>query len=367
MVEVNASAPGSLRTNFDFDRLFDADAVVHARSSGGLLIDVDGLRYGFLGADLSYNSSGEPIAGTIRDIIISAAANGNILFSVFDRAIAAEAFFQPTIPPDNPLLSLILFGDDVLNGGASGDNFTDLLGHNILTGGSDADTITAGDGNDHIYGHRPFAGPDGDDIIIAGGGSDYIQGNAGNDSLDGGGGSDRIKGGQGDDSIAGGPGNDSVNGNLGNDSIAGGGDNDSLRGGQGDDSLDGGSGNDIVMGDLGADYLTGGSGADIFQFGVSGSPAASPDCIVDYVDGTDRIAIGFAPTIILTGDVQPGASAAAAAQALFDGRAGNGEVAALSVGVETYLFYSASGGGTVDSAILLAGVSASVFGTDDFI
>lgn len=254
-----------------------------------------------------------------------------------------------------------IYGNEVANRLESGD------GHDIVMGYEGSDTIIGGGGNDHLYGRASIGGDDGADSISGGDGSDYIQGNAGNDSLDGGFGSDRINGGNNDDHMLGGVGNDTMNGNVGADTIFGGDGNDSLRGGQGGDSIDGGGGNDILSGDLGADTLRGGAGIDVFVFSGASSPAATPDRILDFVDGSDRILLGFAPAAVLTGTAQSGAAAAATtAQQLFDANAGNGEVAALMVGGDTYLFYNSAGGATIDAAIIVAGVNASLFSAADF-
>ena len=60
-------------------------------------------------------------------------------------------------------------------------------------------------------------------------------------------------------------------------------------------------------------------------------------------------------------------AAATAAQQLFDAREGNGEIAVLGVGTDTYVFYSSNGGATADSAILVANVGSSAFNAADFI
>lgn len=300
----------------------------------------------------AWSSLGNPIyiydnAGNIADVDIF---NVMIFYnSVIENAVTGAGDDE-------------LYGNEVANRLEAGD------GHDFVLGYEDADTILGGGGNDHLYGRSPNGGADGADSISGGDGGDYLQGNAGNDSLDGGAGSDRVNGGNNDDHMLGGVGNDTMNGNIGADTVEGGDGNDSLRGGQGGDSISGGAGDDILSGDLGADTLRGGMGADIFTFSGAGSPTATPDQIADFVDGTDRIALGFAPAAILTGVAQASATAAAStAQQLFDGHAGNNEVAALMVGSDTYLFYAANGGATVDSAILLAGINAQLFSTADFV
>ena len=59
-------------------------------------------------------------------------------------------------------------------------------------------------------------------------------------------------------------------------------------------------------------------------------------------------------------------AAATAAQSLFDGRAGQGEVAAVQVGSDSYVFFGNAGGATANSAVQLVGVSTSAIDPGDF-
>nr|WP_047168727.1 family 16 glycosylhydrolase [Sphingomonas sp. Y57] len=290
----------------------------------------------------------------ILNLAVTSGTTGSLLTDYKIDYVRAYTLSElPSAPGQAPA------GDDVLTGTA---------GHDNIQGGAGADTIFGGTGNDHLYGQSPNGGPDGADRIDGGDGSDYLQGNAGADTLDGGNGSDRINGGADDDSIRGGEGNDSINGNLGNDRVGGGIGNDYLRGGQGNDTLDGGDGNDILSGDLGVDLLTGGAGVDHFVFAGCASTLAAPDRITDFQDGVDLLSIGFRPTAVMTGAAQASLSAAAAeAQHLFDAHPGLGEVAAVQVGADTYIFYSGSGGATVDSAVDLGTVDPVSIGTADFV
>lgn len=261
-------------------------------------------------------------------------------------------------------------GNDTVTGSDQGDLLLGGSGHDVLYGLGAADTLDGGPGNDHLYGQSSTGGPDGADVIFGGDGSDYLQGNAGNDTLDGGAGSDRINGGADNDSIVGGLGNDTINGNLGADTIAGGDGNDSLRGGQGDDVISGGDGDDLISGDRGVDSLTGGAGADRFAFdgGQATISGSSVDVVQDYLHGTDHLLLGFAPSAVLAGGNQSSfAAAQIAAQGLFDGHAGDQEVATFQVGGDSYVFWAANAGGTVDSAVQLAGVVASDIGVTDFL
>lgn len=264
-----------------------------------------------------------------------------------------------------------LTGNDNVLGGDLADDIVDLVGHNNLFGGAGADTLTSGTGNDHLYGQSANGGSDGGDSISSGAGSDYINGNAGNDTISGGDGSDRIQGGADADSLSGDAGNDTINGNRGNDQILGGEGNDSLRGGQDNDTISGGAGADIISGDVGIDQLTGGDSVDRFVFGTGTSAVgATVDTVTDFQQGSDLIALGFVPAAVLVGSGTAATIDAAriAAQALFDGAVGNQEVAAVALsGGSTLLFWSASGGATIDSAASFLGQTASDFGRVDFV
>ena len=313
------------------------------------------------------NSSGELGIVDLSGGAWSSLGNALYIYDAAGRLVDTD-IFNVMIFRDSVIENAITgAGDDDIYGNAAANRLESGDGHDIVMGYEGGDTILGGGGNDHLYGRAPTGGEDGADSISGGDGSDYLQGNAGNDSLDGGTGSDRINGGNNDDNLSGGTGHDTMNGNIGADTLNGGDGNDSLRGGQGGDSINGGAGNDILSGDLGADLLSGGEGIDVFLFAAGGSLSAAPDRILDFSDGTDRLSLGFAPVAVLTGANQSTAGAAeSSAQQLFNGRAGNGEVAALMVGGDTYLFYAGNGGATIDSAILISGVDAQLFSIADF-
>lgn len=283
-------------------------------------------------------------------------------------------------------------GNDTIAGG-------DADGAVNAFGGAGADTITLGDGNNHVYGNSSSSmqnAADGNDSITVGTGSNYINGNAGNDTITvgaaGSTGVNRVFGGSGTDTITiTGAGFNSVNGNLGGDTItavaATG--NNMLRGGQGDDSITAGLGQDVVMGDLGADTLvsgtggahltvmTGGDGADVFRFtGAQGTTAGTGTVVyynevTDFTHGVDKIDLPFsldsADLVIGTGASFTSVTAAQAfALQILQNHAavGANEVAAVQVGGDTYLFYNSTGGDvdstvtSLDSTIKLTGMTA---------
>lgn len=291
-------------------------------------------------------------------------------------------------------------GDDVITATAATSDGS------VFNGGAGADDITGTSGNDHIYGLSADAvqgTADGADNLVGGDGGDYIQGNAGADTIDGGLGSDRLRGGADDDSITGGDGNDSINGNAGNDHIDGGADNDFIHGGQGNDVVLGGAGDDILMGDLGNDTLTGGEGFDVLSggdgkdqfnfgatdstfdhtlvqgdggalsYGAEGATSTVADQITDFTDGQDHIQLGFDVTSVLHADAGTtfGNMAAAQnfAQNLIAGAAdGATDVAALTVGTDTYLFFNGAGtDAAIDSAVHVLGIDSASITSADFV
>jgi len=258
-----------------------------------------------------------------------------------------------------------------------------------LMGGDGVDTITGGAGNDHIYGNmllNAAGADDGGDSIDAGAGNDYVNGNAGADSILGNDGNDRLFGGADNDIIGGGNGNDYLQGNKGEDNLAGGIGNDAIHGGADNDVLLGGAGNDQLFGDkgidnltggIGYDQLTGGAGNDVFTFAAGDASFTNlhasstvtdhglTDTVLDFLNGSDKIAIGYVPA---AAEVVHGAAGATFtdvgaaqdyAQSLLTVVH---DVVGVTVGADTYLFYNGSGSAlTIDSAIKFVGVTDAVF------
>jgi len=227
------------------------------------------------------------------------------------------------------------------------------------------DTGTApADGGTSTVSHTPTAG---DDAITAGTAGGTISGLAGNDTITGGTGSDVLYGDAGNDNLAGNAGPDHLLGGGGNDTLSGGAGDDNLQGGTGDDVLNGGDGNDRLMGDGGHDVLTGGAGADRFvvpagcaTFTTTGASAYATEEITDFTFGTDKLALGFHPAGIIDGSASTINAAAAWATQALQSHAGTADLAAVTVGSDTYLFYDDHGaGGALDAAIKLDHVIAS--------
>ena len=270
-------------------------------------------------------------------------------------------------------------GNDLIVGSSSKVNSMGyLVEKDYYYGGAGSDTILGGVGNDQIWGNEPTSptgAPDGADSLNGGGGMDAIHGNVGNDTINGGDGNDALYGGEDNDLLSGDAGKDNLLGESGNDAISGGADDDVLRGGSGDDTLNGDDGNDTLMGELGHDVMSGGAGQDTFSFAVgkatfatTGTAAYVTDEITDLVVGTDKIALGFHPVEILHGSAATiGAAATWATQAL-QSHAGAADVAAVSVGTDTFLFYNDGGtGGVLNSAIHLDHIADSAISLAGFI
>ena len=278
-------------------------------------------------------------------------------------------------------------GNDVITGSSSSTN---NAGHyieaDVYMGGAGADTIVGGLGNDHIYGNAlttTSGAVDGADSLLGGGGNDYIQGNAGSDTIDGGEGNDRIYGGGDSDSMLGGAGNDYMQGNRGLDTVSGGDGNDTVHGGADNDLVYGNDGNDQVFGDAGNDTLSGGAGLDIFTggsgndvfvfsghdaaFDTTGALAWATDEITDFATG-DHIKLDFQPAMVLQGSAASVSEALAYANQALQAHAGQADVAAVTVGNDTYLFWDSTGhGGTIDSSVHVDHKLATSFSTADFI
>ncbi|MBP0447117.1 hypothetical protein J8J14_20275, partial [Roseomonas sp. SSH11] len=204
-------------------------------------------------------------------------------------------------------------GNDSLYGGANNDSLEGGLGSDQLYGEAGNDTLAGGEGGDDLY------GADGADSLLGDAGNDELYGGIGGDTLRGGADSDTLEGGDGEDNLFGDAGADNLRGDGGNDTLEGGGDADTLNGGDGDDLLMGGEGNDSLIGGSGADILLGGEGDDTLQAGIGQdsltggagadrfvvtngtSPAASPNLITDFEGG--GVAGGDVLQLSITGNL----------------------------------------------------------------
>ena len=172
-------------------------------------------------------------------------------------------------------------GDNLIDGSYTGDSELDMIDNLDGVGGTNNDSVQAGDGADTVLaglgddtidggsGNDSLSGGADNDSVLGGIGDDWVSGNSGNDTVDGGDGADSVFGAEGDDSLRGGAGNDSMEGWIGNDTLDGGADNDYLDGADGNDLLFGGTGNDQLLGgnNGGQDTLYGEAGDDTLSAG----------------------------------------------------------------------------------------------------
>ncbi len=278
-----------------------------------------------------------------------------------------------------------LIGDDknnYLSGGFGDDFFEDRGGNDTINAGSGNDFITPGLGNDQIFGGEGF------DIVMYGSHSPsglFVDFNAG--TISGGLGNDTFQSIEGvfasyDDDIL--IGNSNANwfkGIDGNDKLIGYEGNDTLEGNKGDDWLNGGTGDDQINGGEGFDSVTyeeapfgisfdystgtgivnGGYGNDIVTFveAVYGSNYG------DYLIGRDNSDYRYKD--YLYGNDGLDWLLGGAGSDYLDG--GNGydyvtyEKSTLGLGVEVYLSFGLSKGGSAGDDILvnIEGVFGSAF------
>ncbi|MGC1269149.1 MAG: calcium-binding protein [Croceibacterium sp.] len=235
-------------------------------------------------------------------------------------------------------------GADVMSGNAGNDSyFVDDAGdvvQELVGEGTDrvvtSVSFTLGDDVD-VEALEPLHLYDTDPIVLTGNRfANSLIGNVGNNVLYGGDGDDRLEGWEGDDVLVGGAGSDTMVGGLGNDTYyfmdlgdrirelgtplatSGGIDRVALAlsptqrlanieiiealnltdttplklmGGAGDaNTLVGNNGDNVFDGGGGADWLTGAGGADVFVYRDLRVGDGVPT-IVDFVSGTDRIAL----------------------------------------------------------------------------
>ena len=285
----------------------------------------------FTGTGLAYTvQSGQVKAITAGTLTGLKVVSGNVeAVSVTGLSASAKAVGDSIFHgQDSVFLSLILAGNDTVNG----TRFADLLmgggGNDTLVGGLGADKLIGGAGTDIASYVNATAGviasllsPAGNsgeakgdtyssieglsgskfvDKLIGDGNGNSLHGLAGNDTLDGGAGDDVLIGGAGADTLIGGAGIDTASyadatkgvvaslakpslntndaqgdtfsfienltGSNYGDTLTGDAQANVLAGGVGADILNGGAGNDTLYGGAGSDQLYGGGGKDVFVF-----------------------------------------------------------------------------------------------------
>ncbi|MDB2414915.1 Ig-like domain-containing protein, partial [Rickettsiales bacterium] len=229
------------------------------------------------GALLQAGSGSDDIIGTIGHDVLVGNDNKNTLFAKEgDDMLEGRGEADALLAGSGDDHVEAGSGDDYIEGNEGHDKIYGDSGDDIILAGSGDDIVSGGDGNDKIEGE------DGDDILSGDSGNDVILGGSGNDNIDGGAGNDFLDGGNGDDVIDGNIGDDEIYGGSGNDLLFGDQGNDTLRGGQGRDIIYGDDGTDLLYGDLGDDILDGGEGADLLAGGIGND-------VLFGQDGNDHI------------------------------------------------------------------------------
>jgi Ca2+-binding RTX toxin-like protein len=265
-----------------------------------------------------------------------------------------------------------IYGTFTYFNGVFNDDYDDTL-----FGTAEDDIIYGLGGDDVINLEGRFLGNPlfrGIDEAYGGDGNDKIFGSSNRDILDGGEGLDQLYGGGGDDELSGGADTDWILGEEGNDDLFGGDSYDELHGGSGFDELSGGEGNDVLNGGTeddklwggpGGDSLTGGSGSDTFKyvFAASESSVDNPDQIMDFsaIEG-DLIRLSEtvqpAPNNYEEDTIDSGSGYNAAKLYAASLLNGSHMYAFVTDKVNGYLFADFNEDGTIDTGIILVGLTS---------
>ena len=167
-----------------------------------------------------------------------------------------------------------------------------------------------------------------------------------------------------------------LNGDAGNDLISGGAGNDVIGGGTGDDILGGDLGDDAITGGTGFDVSTGGDGVDTFTFAAGDATIGAVDdrafvaveTVSDFANDEDLIDLGFTVDLVTPAVGVIFTDEQAARDYAVDQTLTAGDVLALTVGDDTFLYYEGAGtGATANAVIKLVGVDAADVDLTDFV
>jgi Ca2+-binding RTX toxin-like protein len=220
---------GDILSGDDGDDIIIGDNAHVFRNASNLVTMITTTDPSFGGADTMDGGTGNDtmLGGQGPDSMVGGVGN--------DVMLGDNGFLTFDIVGTSSVIHLVSTSDPTF--GCS-DNIQAGDGDDIVMGGTDAEFIDAGTGNDLVFGDHgmvDFTKPPASDFTSIDtqnsddGGNDTILGNTGNDILIGGQGADQIFGGAGDDDL------------IGGHNVAGGDD--------AGDALDGGAGNDVIAGD----------------------------------------------------------------------------------------------------------------------
>ncbi|MBK8083037.1 MAG: hypothetical protein IPK28_03915 [Devosia sp.] len=239
--------------------------------------------------DTAVGGSDTILTGNGDQIVVGGAAGDDITTGTgSDIVFGDNAVLYFSEPPKGTVPTLLkAFVISPLDGGD--DTVTSGAGNDILIGGTGADDLSGGANDDRIFGdHALFdVTLPADQLIVGiytaanqGGGNDKLYGDGGNDIIFGQVGDDTIEGGTGDDDLTGG--------------------HNILGGADGDDTIWGGDGEDVIIGDngiIGRTIIGGTSWKDfVYKLNpvVPNRPAALIRDVVlfdhaDFVGGDDEV------------------------------------------------------------------------------
>jgi Ca2+-binding RTX toxin-like protein len=217
----------------------------------------------FQGSDLTFDTSSVPTGGTFTSV--KTVLDARVALAITGFEISATTFYDLASQNNTQgLLSLVLNGDDTLNGTPLADVLSGFAGDDILKGAGGKDLLDGGTGRDTAL-YTDKAGP----VVVA------LKGSANATVTVGGLVEDTIRnienvtGGRGADTLTGNGIANVLNGGAGNDIIRGGGGADTLIGGRGSDFLNGNSGKDTI--DYSNDAASGGTSGVIVNLLGNGS------------------------------------------------------------------------------------------------
>jgi len=103
-------------------------------------------------------------------------------------------------------------------------------------------------------------------------------------------------------------------------------------------------------------------------FATSGTTAWKTDEITDFLHGADKFQFDFHPAALLQGTATTVSAAYTYASQLLQAHAGEGDVAAVTVGKDTYMFWDSTGHGSeIDSALHVDQVKGTTLTLADFV
>ncbi len=287
-----------------------------------------------LSAETSHGRFKDITAGTLTDLAL--VEDNVVVFRVTDANISAARIADAIQTNDGAsFFSLMLAGNDTVNGTRYADGLLGLAGNDTLNGDGGNDVLAGGAGADELMGG---SGKDTATYVLATAGltaslvnPDVNTGEAKGDTYT------DIEG---------------LTGSNFADRLTGDGNANAIVAGYGNDRIAGGSGDDRLAGQFGADDLFGGAGADRFRYDdlwESTVASAGRDTIFDFSGAEgDRIDLRLIDARYGTPDNQAFAFIGTAG---FHGKAG--ELRYEKKASDTYIYADVNGDGKADFSIHL--------------